>query len=325
MDQRTEMRTPASPAAGGLRIAVTGSSGLIGGALADRLAGEGHFPVRLVRHKASLPGEVSWQPPVGQSAGQIEPRALEAIDAAVHLGGESVFPARWTAEKKKAIASSRVESTRLLAKTLAGLERRPRVLIVASGIHFYGDRGEQELTEDAGVGSGFLAEVCRDWEAAAEPARQAGIRVVHTRISLVLSRRGGSLKALLPSFRLGLGCIVGPGTQWWSWVSLEDVLGVIMHALHNEDLRGPVNVAAPAPARAADFASTLAHVCDRPLFARMPLGLLETLLGESAEVLGWSTRGVPEKLRRAGFRFQHPGLEGALRAALAEPSSASRD
>jgi uncharacterized protein (TIGR01777 family) len=302
-----------------LRVAVTGASGLIGAALAERLTAGGHFVVQLVRRKPELPGEVFWQPGSGPRGGQLEETALEGVDAAVHLAGEPTFPGRWTPQKKLAIHTSRVESTRLLARSLAGLEKRPGVLIAASGIGFYGDRGDQELTEDASLGSGFLAEVCRDWEAAAEPARQAGIRVVHLRMGMVLSPRGGALKAMLPSFRLGLGCVMGKGTQWWSWIGIEDVLGVIMHALSNDDLRGPVNAVAPVPVRAAEFAATLARVCDRPLLARMPLWALRTLLGESGEAATWSTRGVPEKLRRAGFRFRHPGLEGALRAELCPP------
>jgi uncharacterized protein (TIGR01777 family) len=302
-----------------MRIAITGSSGLIGAALVERLTAEGHFPLRLVRRKAELPGEVFWQPGPGPRGGQVEEKGLEGIDAAVHLAGEPVFDGRWTEAKKQLIVSSRVEGTRLLAQTLASLERRPRVLIAASGIHFYGDRGDQELTEDASLGSGFLAEVCRDWEAAAEPARQAGIRVVHLRIGMVLSMRGGALKSMLPVFRLGLGCVIGRGTQWWSWVRLTDVLGSIMHAVAREDVRGPMNVVAPVPVRAAEFSATLARVCDRPLLARVPMWALRAVLGERAETLGLSTRGLPERLRRSGYRFTHPGLEGALRAELGQP------
>src|SRR5262245_42518349 len=184
MDQGRKSTVISQEGAPGMRVAVSGSSGLIGAALVERLTAEGHFPVRLVRRKAELPGEVFWQPGPGPRGGQVEEKGLEGVDAAVHLAGDPVFIGRWTEAKKQSIVSSRVEGTRLLARTLASLDRRPRVLIAASGVHFYGDRGDQELTEDASLGSGFLAEVCRDWEAAAEPARQAGIRVVHLRIGM---------------------------------------------------------------------------------------------------------------------------------------------
>jgi uncharacterized protein (TIGR01777 family) len=274
-----------------------------------------------VRHKAELPGEVFWHPGAGARGGQIEEKALEGIDAAVHLAGEPIFNQRWSRQKKELILSSRVEGTRLLARTLANLERRPGVLVVASGIHFYGDRGDQELTEDAGVGSGFLAEVCRDWEAAAEPARQAGVRVVHLRFGIMLSRRGGALAAMLPTFRLGLGCVMGRGTQWWSWVALDDAAGAVLHAISREELRGAVNVVAPKAVTAAQFAATLARVCDRSLFASVPAWAMRMGLGERAEVLMSSTRGVPEKLKRSGYRFVEPELEGAMRAEMGSDRS----
>ncbi len=312
MESQPGIRTTA----GTMRVAVTGASGLVGAALTEAMGKSGHSVVRLVRRKAEagVGGEVFWQPGPGPRGGQIEVEGLAGVDAAVHPAGEPVFDGPWTERKKQAILSSRVEGTRLLARTLASLERRPRVLVAASGIHFYGDRGDQELTEEASIGSGFLAEVCRDWEAAAEPARQAGIRVVHLRIGMVLSRRGGALASMLPAFRLGLGCVLGKGTQWWPWVGLEDVVGAVMHAMAREELRGAVNVVAPVPVRAGEFAATVARVCDRPLLARVPMWALRMGLGARAEVLGLSTRGVPEKLRRSGYKFMHPGLEGAVRA-----------
>ena len=314
------------------RILLSGASGLIGRALEAFLTGGGHRVDRLVRRKpapdpahhpaadpaaSDAPAHILYQPGPGPRGGQINDDALEGADAVIHLAGEPIA-GRWTPAKKAAIRDSRVDSTRLIARALANLNRRPSVLIVASGIGFYGDRADQELVESAGAGSGFLAEVARDWEAAAEPARQAGIRVVHLRLGLVLTPAGGLLAPVLPLFRLGLGAVPGTGTQWWSWIGLDDVLGLILHTLATDTLRGPINAVAPVPVTAREFAATLAHTLDRPLAARVPTPLIKLPLGEAADMLLPSTRAVPDALRVGGFRFQHPTLAPALRWELGE-------
>jgi len=296
-----------------LKIVMSGASGAIGRELRHFLTTGGHSVQRLVRRKADTnAGEIFWQPGAGARGGQIDEGELEGCDAVIHLAGESTAIGRWTDNKKKAIRESRVDSTRLIARSLANLKQRPKVLIVASGVHYYGDRGDQELAEDAGVGSGFLAEVSREWEAASEPASQAGIRVVHLRIGLVLSVRGGLLPMLLPAARLGLGCIVGRGTQWWSWIGQDDLFGVILHALSCEQLRGGVNAVTPQPVRMHEFATALAELVDRPLLTRVPAFALRAMIGERAEVVCTSTRAVPEALRQTGFRFMYSGLGEAL-------------
>jgi uncharacterized protein (TIGR01777 family) len=292
------------------RVAVSGASGAIGSRLTSFLTVSGHDVVRLVRRPAGA-GEVFWQPGPGPKGGQIGAEGLEDCDAIVHLAGEGLN-GRWTDQKKEQIAASRVEGTRLIARAAAELARPPRVLIVASGVHYYGDRAEQELTEDAGVGSGFLAGVCREWEHAAEPARQAGIRVVHLRIGMVLSTRGGALPAMLPFFKLGLGAVPGPGTQWWSWISMEDAVLAILRSI-TSPLEGALNVIAPGPVTAHEFASTLARVLDRPVGMRITPGVLRSLVGEKADAVLSSTRAVPDRLRRDGHRFVHHTLEAALR------------
>lgn len=296
-----------------MRIVMTGASGAIGRDLLHFLTTGGHTVQRLVRRKPAEDGsEIFWQPGPGPRGGQIDDAALEGCDAVIHLAGAPIAKGRWTPANKEAIRASRVDGTRLISRTLANLKRKPKVLIVASGIHYYGDRGDQEMNEDAGIGSGFLAEVSREWEAADEPAREAGIRTVNLRIGLVVSARGGLLAALLPGARLGLACLLARGTQWWSWIGQDDLLGVILHTLAREDLRGAVNAVTPRPVRMHEFASTLCDMLRRPLFARIPTFALRAAAGERAELVTTSTRAVPEALRRTGFRFMHPGLREAL-------------
>ncbi|MBS0197570.1 MAG: TIGR01777 family oxidoreductase [Planctomycetes bacterium] len=303
-----------------MRIVMTGASGAIGGALLHFLTTGGHRVQRLVRRKADeAAGEIFWQPGAGLRGGQIDDAALEGVDAVIHLAGESVAKGRWTAAKKEAIRASRVEGTRLLARALANLRHKPRCLIVASGIHYYGDRGDQELTEEAGIGSGFLAEVSREWEAADEPARQAGIRVVNLRVGVVLSAKAGMLKAGLRPARLGLASILGRGSQWWSWIGQDDLLGAILHTLTTESIRGGVNAVTPSPVPMHEFASAIAAHVGRPLFARFPGWLLHAALGEKVDPLLASTRAVPDALRRSGFRFTHPLLPDALAWELGSP------
>ena len=298
-------------------IAVTGSTGLVGGALAPRLAAGGHRVVRLVRSTttALLPGEraVSWDP----DAGAIDSTGLVGVEAVVHLAGESIASGRWTEARKRRIRASRVGSTRLLAEALARLARPPRVLVAASATGYYGDRGDEVLREDSAPGRGFLASVCREWEAAAEPAARRGIRVVHLRIGLVLSRDGGALAALLTPFRLGAGGPVGSGAQWWSWITLDDLVGAILHALVTEPLAGPVNAVAPNPVTNREFAKTLGRVLRRPALLPLPAFAARLVLGEMAgALLLASARVVPARLQATGYAFREPVLEGALRREL---------
>jgi uncharacterized protein (TIGR01777 family) len=298
-------------------VAVTGSTGLVGGALTPRLAAGGHQVVRLVRPAttALLPGEraVSWDP----AAGAIDSTGLVGVDAVVHLAGESIASGRWTEARKRRIRASRVGSTRLLAEALARLARPPRVLVAASATGYYGDRGDEVLREESAPGSGFLAGVCREWEAAAEPAARHGIRVVHLRIGLVLSRAGGALASLLTPFRLGAGGPVGSGAQYWSWITLDDLLGAILHALTTEALAGPVNAVAPNPVSNREFAKTLGRVLRRPALLRLPAFAARLVLGEMADALLLaSARVVPARLQATGYAFRAPTLEGALRHEL---------
>ncbi len=294
-----------------LRIVMTGASGAIGRELVHFLTTGGHVVERLVRRSPG-PGEIFWQPGAGVKGGQIDDASMEACDAVIHLAGEPIAGGRWTEAKKKAIRDSRVEGTRLMARTVASLKRPPATMIVASGVHYYGDRGEQELTEESGIGSGFLAEVSRDWEAAVAPAVEAGVRVVVLRIGLVLSPRAGLLAQLLPWARLGMLPVMGSGRQWWSWIGQDDLLGLILHALADTRVRGAVNAVTPRPVRMHEFAQTLATHLRRPLGLRAPAFALRGMVGEMADVLLTSTRAVPEAMRQAGFTFQTPGLAQAL-------------
>jgi uncharacterized protein (TIGR01777 family) len=296
-----------------MQIAMTGSSGAIGGALRHFLTTGGHTVRPMVRRKADEEiGEIFWQPGPGARGGQIDEGAMEGIDAVVHLAGEPIARGRWTDEKKEEIRQSRVSGTRLIARTVAGLQHRPRVLVVASGIHYYGDRGDQELSEAEGVGSGFLAEVARDWEAAVEPAVQAGIRVVVLRIGLVLSARSGLVRELGPLARLGLMPVVGSGRQWWSWIGEDDLLGVVLRSLTDGGLHGAVNAVSPAPVRMEEFAWALSRVHGREPLARVPAWAVQWMVGEKAEVATTSTRAAPEALRQRGHRFMFPRVEDAL-------------
>jgi uncharacterized protein (TIGR01777 family) len=257
--------------------------------------------------------EVEWHP----ERGEIDAAALEGHDAAVHLAGESIAGGRWTDERKRRIRDSRVRGTKLLAETLARLSRPPRVFVSASAIGYYGDRGDEVLTEESAAGVGFLPEVCREWEEAAEAARAAGIRTVFLRFGLILSAEGGALAKMLPPFRLGVGGNVGGGRQFYSWVSLADVIDVIHFALADERLGGAVNVVAPQPVTNAEFTKTLGRVLSRPTFFPAPAFGLRLAFGEMADALLLaSARVEPARLRAAGYAFKHPQLEGALRSVL---------
>lgn len=294
------------------RVAVTGASGLVGSALAAALTREGHEVVPLVRRPAREQ-EIAWDP----MKGQLDRDRLEGVDAVVHLAGESIASGRWTPARKEAIRSSRVEGTRVIAEGLAGLSRPPRVLVCASAIGYYGERGDAVLTEQSGPGEGFLPEVCRAWEDAAEPARAAGIRVVHLRLGTVLAQHGGALPRMLLPFTLGLGGVIGSGRQWLSWIELGDLVGAIRHAIATEALAGAVNATAPQPVTNAEFTRVLAKVLERPAFFPLPEAMVRLVFGELADaLLLQSARVVPARLQETGFAFTHPDLESALRCAL---------
>jgi len=297
----------------GLHVAVSGASGLIGSALTRRLAADGHRVSRLVRRPAG-PGEISWEP----ATGRLDPNDLEGLDAVVHLAGENVGM-RWTRARKARIRDSRVQSTRLLSEALARTRRHPQVLVSASAVGIYGDRGDEILTESSAPGPGedFLAALGQEWENAAAPARTAGIRVVHPRLGMALSPAGGALGKMLLPFRLGLGGRLGEGSQWMSWISIDDVAGALLHLVLNGALSGPVNVTAPEPVRNRDFTRTLGRVLSRPTPLPVPSAALRLVLGEMADsTLLASTRVLPERLLESGYRFAHPDLETALRHVL---------
>lgn len=295
-----------------MHVAITGSSGLIGSALIPALRGAGHRVLRLVRRTPQA-GEVGWDP----ARGILDGGALEGIDAVIHLSGEGLADARWTASRKRALRESRLGSTDLLARTLASLARRPSVLLSTSAVGIYGDRGAEVLTEASRPGSGFLAQLGQDWEAAAAPAAAGGIRVAHPRFGVVLTPDGGALGKMLPPFRLGLGGPFGSGRQWMSWVTLPDVIGLLAYGLADERVRGPFNAVAPEPVTNAQFARTLGAVLGRPAIVPVPALALRLALGEMADqALLASQRAVPERLLHWGYRFQHPSLEGGLRAVL---------
>lgn len=293
-------------------VLVSGANGLIGASLTRELARHGYRVTRMVRREAG-PGEISWDP----AGGRLDPADLEGVDAVVHLAGENVG-ARWTAARKARIRNSRVAGTRLLSETIARLDRPPRVLVAASAVGIYGNRGEEVLTETSLPGDpadDFLVSVTEEWERAADPAREGGVRVVHTRFGLVLSPDGGALKKMLPPFRLGLGARLGSGSQWMSWISIDDAVGAILHAL--DTLRGPVNVTSPEPVTNRDFTRILGQVLARPALLIVPTVALRLALGEMAEsALLASVRAIPSRLLESGYRFNYPGLESALRHVL---------
>ncbi len=295
-----------------LTVAITGASGLIGTALTHLLTTGGHS-VRSVTRAATRPTDIVWDP----TRGTLDPRALEGVDAVVHLAGASVAD-KWTPAHQRAIRESRVQGTSLLARTLASLDRKPAVLISTSAIGIYGDRGDTWLDETSTPGTGFLADVAREWESSADPARAAGIRVVHPRIGLVLTPLGGLLGKLLPIFQLGGGGKVGSGAQWQSWVALDDVLGAICFAIGNANLRGVVNLVAPNPVTNAVFTETLGKVLARPAFMTVPPFALRLAFGEqmTREVFLASTRVRAGALTAAGYRFDFADVEPALRFLL---------
>lgn len=296
-------------------LVVAGASGLIGSALVPMLADAGHTVKRLVRREPEAADEIRWSP----NEGQLDIAALMDVDAAINLAGESI-EGRWTTAKKQRIRDSRINSTRLLAETLARLDPRPRVLVNASAIGYYGDRGDELLDETSPPGEGFLVEACQAWEAAAQPAVDAGIRTVFARLGLVLSPAGGGLAGMLPIFRTGLAGPLGSGKQWWSWVAIDDVVAAIAHALFTPPPNapaGPVNIVAPNPVTNHTFTKTLGKVLHRPTLIPAPRFALHLAFGEMADATMFaSARVQPKVLHETGYTFAQPELEPALRHLL---------
>lgn len=297
-----------------MKILVSGGTGLIGRALVRLLEKEKHEVTLLARTDAVPAPRILWDP----QRGQVDARLLEGFHAVVHLAGENIASGRWTPVLKERILESRIRGTYFLSETLATLARPPKVFVCASAIGFYGDRGEERLSEDSAGGEGFLPDVCRAWESACVGASAKGIRVANTRFGVVLSPDGGALKKMLLPFKLGLGGKIGTGRQWWSWVSLEDVVGALRHVLATESLFGPVNVTAPTPVTNEEFTQALGRALHRPTLLPLPAFAATFALGEMAKALLLaSARVTPKKLLDAGYSFRHPTLASALSPMLA--------
>jgi hypothetical protein len=295
-----------------MKIVVSGASGLIGSQLVSTLKANGHDVVQLVRRSAGQ-GQITWDP----KTGELDPAALEGCNAVIHLSGAGIGDKRWTDSYRKEILDSRTLTTALLATTIASLQRKPEVFLSGSAIGIYGARGDEQLDETSKHGTGFLAEVCEKWEAAAQPAISAGVRTVFLRTGIVLSPKGGALKKLLPLFRLGVGGKFGNGKQWQSWISMDDEVGAIMHLL-SANVSGAVNLTAPQPVTNAEFTKVLAQVVKRPALLPIPAFGPKLLLGsELADALLFTgQRVMPQVLSTSGFSFKHPTLESALRSLL---------
>ncbi|MFG0249883.1 MAG: TIGR01777 family oxidoreductase [Phycisphaeraceae bacterium JB051] len=290
-----------------MRVLIAGSSGLVGAALSEHLSILGHDVVPLVR------GLGGWNPALGE----LDTHRVKGYDAVVHLGGAGIADKRWSDDYKQTIRNSRVNSTSLLASRMAQTRDKPKVFVVASAVGIYGSRGSRLLTEEDQPGDGFLADVAREWEAAADQARDAGIRVAHARLGMVLDRRGGALARMRLPFKLGLGGVIGSGEQYWSWITLQDVVRAITHVIQTEDAVGPVNMVAPHAVTCYEFVKTLGRVLKRPAILPTPGFAVKLAMGEMAnELLLASTRVDPKALRHAGFTFDLPQLEDALHAVL---------
>jgi uncharacterized protein len=317
-----------------MKVLISGVTGSIGSALIPALDADGHRVTRLTRRPSS-PDDIGWDP----SAGEIDTARLGGHDAVIHLAGETLTEVPWTSEKKARIMNSRVEGTRLLSESIAGISEPPAVMISVSGVNYYGSRGNELLREDSGLGSSFLSRVCQEWEQGADPAREAGIRVVHPRFGIVFPQgfslnllglevevrhprfeialgTGGRTLARLPVFKLTGGGWIGSGKQYWSWLVTDDVVGVILHALMTDSLRGPVN-AVPNPVTAREYTETLNRILNRPTVLPLPTSLARMVLGDFAdEMLLASIRADSTKLRESGYEFRYPELDGALRYLL---------
>jgi len=295
-------------------LLVTGSTGLIGSALVPYLTGKGHCVTRMIRATPwAGANEIRWDP----VSGMLNAAEVEGFDAVVHLAGENIAGGRWTAGVKRRIRDSRVQGTRLLAGSLAHLHQPPKTFICASAIGYYGDRGEEVLREESAPGRGFLADVCREWEEAARPAAEKGIRVVYVRIGVVLSTAGGALAKMLLPFRFGVGGKIGSGAQYWSWITLDDLVRIINFSLQDETCSGPVNAVTPHPVTNLEFTRTLGRVLARPTIFPLPAFVARMALGEMAnDLLLASARVEPAKLLASGYEFLDPVLEPALRRVL---------
>ena len=294
-----------------MNVAISGASGLIGSKLVAALTAGGHSVRRLVRKSTGAGGEILWDP-----NGSVDSKALEGIQAVIHLAGENISQ-RWNPESKARIHDSRARGTLTLCQAVAALETPPEVFVSSSAIGYYGDRGAETLNEESGPGKGFLAEVCVDWEKAAEPASARGIRVVNIRTGIGLDPAGGALAKMLRPFRLGAGGRVGNGSQYWSWIAMDDVVGAFREAITNKELRGAVNATSPNPVTNAEFTKVLAEVLKRPAIFPMPAFAARLALGEMADALLLaSARVLPARLIAAGYQFRFPDLEGALRHML---------
>jgi hypothetical protein len=290
-----------------VKVVVSGASGLIGTALVPVLRADGHEVIRLVRREPSGAEEIGWNP----AAGELDPARLQGVDAIVNLSGENIGQ-RWTASRKREIRDSRTTATDLLARTAAALEPRPSAFVCAGGVGIYGDRGDEIVTEESTLGSGFEADVGRAWEAAAAPAREAGIRVVNFRQGIVLAKSGGALERMLPPFRFGIGGRVGTGKQWWSWVAISDATAAYAFALRSE-LAGIVNLCAPNPVTNKQFTDALGNALGRPTIVPAPAIAVRTLFGEMGDnVLLRGRRALPARLLGAGFAFAAPTIEQAF-------------
>lgn len=297
-----------------MKILVTGSTGLVGSMLVSSLKAQGQEVVRLVRSTPQEGGsEIHWNP----EKGTLRPKELEGFDGVVHLAGENLAEGRWTEEKKRRIRESRTQGTQLLSETLARLTEKPEVLVSASAVGFYGNRGDEILTEQSAAGEDFLAQVCRDWELATHAAAQSGVRVVNVRFGVIFSGEGGALKKMLLPFRMGVGGKLGDGKQYLSWIAIDDAVGAIEHALVNKSLRGAVNTVAPEPATNYEFTKTLGRVLSRPTIFPVPAFAARLAFGEMADAtLLASQRVEPLRLKETGYSFKFPQLEGALRHVL---------
>ncbi|MFD9357503.1 TIGR01777 family oxidoreductase [Streptomyces sp. NPDC060031] len=297
-----------------MRIAVTGSTGLIGHALAQNLRADGHEVVRLVRREPTAPDEAKWDP----ARGHVDPTALAGCEAVVHMAGAGVGDHRWTAAYKREIRDSRVNGTRAIADAVAAMPRPPAVFVSGSAIGYYGDTGDRAVDEDSPAGRGFLAEVCVEWEAAAAPARAAGVRTVFARTGLVVARQGGAWGQLFPVFRAGLGGRLGNGRQYWSHISLRDEIAALRHIIDTPSLEGPVNLTAPEPLTNRQVTAAMGRVLRRPAVIPVPALALKVALGQFAEDVLGSQRVRPARLLESGFVFRDPGIEDSIRAALDE-------
>jgi len=296
-----------------VRVAISGSTGLVGSALIAKCEAEGHECRRIVRRDSPNKTDIYWDP----ASGSMHSENLSEVDAVVHLAGDNIAEGRWNAAKKNRIRFSRVDGTRLLCESLAQMDAPPDTLIAASAIGYYGSRGDEICNEENIPGSDFLADVCVEWEAATRAASEAGIRVVNLRIGVVLSTKGGALTKMLLPFKLCAGGRVGNGKQYWSWISLHDVVGAILHCIYNEQLSGPVNAVAPNPVTNLEFTKMLGKVLGRPTIIPMPAFMARLMLGEMADALLLSsTRVTPQKLQSEGYDFTHKQLEDALRDLL---------